>query len=191
MSQNNERPISKEKDVGYFLENTVDSLQRNKVDTIITVVRSVEGGFYDSIGIPTYKCYIFWTMNSKRYFQELAGYTDHEVVKSGPKLLVKTDIFYFLNSKYESLRNDFILPFIYKFKHNNIDCFELPKTTHGGYSSIRIYIKDVKISKGIDDLDLKDNLGDNLNINSAHNNQTELKKFWHLLWETINKERVL
>ena len=188
-AQNIEQPMPKEKDVGYFLESSVDSLQRNKVDTIITVIRIVEGGFYDSIGIPTYKCYIFWKAGSNNYFQELAGYTDHDVVKSKPKLLTKTDIFYFLNSNYDSLKNDFILPFIYKFRHNNIDCYDIPQSTHGGYNTISIYIKDTKITKEIKDLDLNDGFGDILNINSAHNNQTGLKKFWNLLWETIKKER--
>lgn len=186
-----EDPIPPHKDVGYFLESTVDSLQRNKVDTIVTVIRIVEGGFYDSIGIPTAKCYIFWKAGSNNYFQELSGYVDHDVVKNNPKLLTKTDIFYFLNSNYDSLKNDFILPFIYKFKHNNIDCYEVSQSLHGAYNTISIYINDSKVTKGINDTDLKDSYGEHIfNINSLHNNQTALKKFWHLLWETIKKERV-
>ena len=184
-AQDNEGLLPKEKDVGYFLEILVDSLQRNKIDTIITVITIVEGSSYDSIGIPTYKCFIFWKANSNTYLQKLSGYTNHNVVKNNPKLLGKTDIFYFLNSNYDSLKNDFILPFIYTFKHNNIDCYELPQSTHGNYNTISIYIKGVKISKEIKDFDLKDSLGEDiLNINSAHNNQTKLKKLWHLLWET-------
>ena len=189
-AQDNEVLQPKENNVGIFLENSVDSRKKNKVGTIITVIRFVGGGFYDSIGIPTYKCYIFWTKKSNSYFQELSGYSDHKVVKSNPILLSKTDIFYFLNYNYDSIKNDFILPFIYKFKHNNIDCYGIPYNIHGSYNTISIYIKDSKVNKDINDLDLQDNSGEDcLNINSAHNNQTALKKFWHLLWETIKKER--
>ena len=48
-AQDNEVLQPKENNVGIFLENSVDSLKKNKVDTIITVIRFVGGRFYDSI----------------------------------------------------------------------------------------------------------------------------------------------
>ena len=104
-------------------------------------------------------------------------------------MLTNNDIFHFLNSNYDSLKGDFILPFIFKFKLNNIECYDLMEGLHGAYNTITIYSKDAKFSKGIDDFHLKDRLDDEtVNINSAHNNKTKLKYFWYLLWDVIKKE---
>ncbi|MEP6952322.1 MAG: hypothetical protein ABI863_23725 [Ginsengibacter sp.] len=91
------------------------------------------------------------------------------------------NVFQFLKENYNAIRSEVVLPFIVKFVYNNIEAYEVPFSPHAKYIAVKVYGKNDTFLKIINEFNLKESVGMDLNLNYLYNPAASLKRFIDLI----------
>ncbi|WP_462252348.1 hypothetical protein [Ferruginibacter sp.] len=177
------------KDIGYDVEQKIDSLKAIGVDTVIQYFSFVVGWplYIDSAGVYEIQ-FLIWTQHSKTYIQKFVNLNGSKNKRPSPIQINKQDIALFLQKNLNTIKYEFIYPYTYKTVVNNFEIYQILGGTHRKYSFFRIYTKDNAIQKEVFDSDFDEISFEEIkNLNYTYNSKTKIKLLLDLITTSVGK----
>ena len=174
---------------GAAVQRKVDSLKKQGIDTTICFFSTVKGwpAYIDSAGVYEIQ-YLIWSHDSRTYFQKFVELNHSHYKNFNPVLILHYDFQQFLRTNLNTIRNEMIVPFIYKSTDSqNRTLYSPLYGTHMKYSFIRITTTETDIGKEIYDHDLEEERVGVKNLNYIYNYSTKLKSLYELILLLIGK----
>ena len=142
-----------------LLDEEIKRLNSQNIDTLVEYYKlpDIE---YKNDTCPFYRVeYLFWKKGTKsyiEYFIDCSSEND-KTIKSGPYARENIWLFSYLTENFSNLKNDEVLPFIYKDTSNNLTTYQVLKSSFHSQSKVFIiHTKTETIHKEIESKDLRE-----------------------------------